>query len=264
MTNAVYRRCAAGAAVLTLTLGLTGCGAKGSAAVHAPAGGNSERTGGAQKPGTKKSAPRVRVLTQDQLERAVVNEHDLPGLRIDTYGVGTEGWGDGIVKPFSDSDTRPAACAPLSAAVDGGSRYTPVGSVLRSVWSKGSGGLAYLVSYQDRDAVRVMDDLRTALRTCKDFTAGPMKVAYKGVRPADDPSQGDEGVSFGVTELLETPGHDDPVKIPRTVVVIRSGSTVAVFTAIESRPRIFTFPKVPADVVTAQSKVLSTGIHAAP
>ncbi|WP_329525122.1 hypothetical protein [Streptomyces sp. NBC_01462] len=148
----------------------------------------------------------ARVLTQDQLEQAVVNEHDLPGLIVTKIGVGTDGLGDGVVKAFPDRDTHPGTCGPVSGAVDGGSSHTPVGSVLRIARSKGSTVMLYLVSYQEEDAARVIDELRASLRTCKAFTAGPMKVAYQDVRATDEPSLGGEGLSSLSSRPICSPG----------------------------------------------------------
>ncbi|WP_432186395.1 hypothetical protein [Streptomyces sp. Tue6028] len=261
MKNAVYRRCATGAAALALALALgsAGCGSaehKSSAASQVPGRATSEASGTAQK----KAAPRV--LTQDQLERAVVDERDLPGLSSSKTGVGTDGVGDGVIKALRDSDTHPATCAPVSDAVDGGSRYTPVGSVVRISGNKDGMATLSMASYRAQDAVRVVDDLRAALKTCKAFTVGPLRVASNDVRATDDPPQGDDAVAFRLTHLMETPEEETPLEVPAAFVVIRSGTTVAVFKAIEDRDH--TLPKVPTGLVTAQSKVLSTGTHGVP
>ncbi|MFD3311305.1 hypothetical protein [Streptomyces sp. NPDC058694] len=231
---------------MALLLGSTGCGTKVD-----------KNPSGAQAPDstTQGKKPTTRVLTQDQLERAVVNQHDLPGLSIDRIGVGTEGVGDGVVKPFSTDGTQPAKCAPVGAVLEGGSGYTPVGSVMRIAKSREGAATLYLVSYREAQAVRAIEDLRTALRTCTAFTAGPMKAAYTEVRTTDDPSQGDDGLSFRLTQLMEGPGEDDPLKVPETLIAIRSGSAIAVFTAVPDGTH--TVPKLPTDLVNAQSKALS-------
>ncbi|MGQ4380648.1 hypothetical protein ACN6K9_004241 [Streptomyces sp. SAS_267] len=261
MINAVYRRCAAGAAALALVLGATGCGAEDSAAAHAPADGSGKQADGSGASKTKKSAARVPVLVQDQLEEAVLDERDLPGVSVNTIGVGTDGVGDGVVHAVPNSATRPSACGPVNSALAGSSRFTPVASVMRMAQSKNGLATFYLVSYQNQDAVRVVDELRTAVRTCRAFTSSTLTGGAEKVSPTREPSTGDGGVSFRLTGLMKTPGKD-PIQIPESVVVIRSGSTVAIFNAMETIPRAGIYPKVPGDIVTAQVKVLSTGAHA--
>lgn len=262
VTNAVHRRGAAGAVALALVLGATGCGAKGSTAAHAPAGHNGEQAASAGASKAKATA-RVPVLVQDRLEDAVLDDRDLAGVSVNTIGVGTEGVGNGVVHAIPDRATHPSACAPVSSALSGSSRFTPVASVMRMAQSKSGLATFYLVSYREADAVRAVDELRTALQTCRAFTSSTSSAAHEKVLPTEGPAAGDEAVSFRLTELVKTPGQDDPIQAPESVVVIRSGSTVAIFNAMESLPRLNTYPKVPADIVTAQSKVLATGTHAA-
>ncbi|MGW2785967.1 hypothetical protein ACWC3X_32750 [Streptomyces populi] len=260
--NGVYRRCAAGAAVLALVLGVTGCGAADSPAVHASAGRSGGQADAAEASGPKKSTARVPVLVQERLEEAVLDERDLPGVSVNTIGTGADGVGDGVVQPIPDRATQPSACGPVNSALAGSSRFTPVASVKRMAQSKGSLATFYLVSYQQEDAVRVVDELRTALRTCKAFTSSTSNADREKVLPIDDPAAGGEGVSFRLTDLLNSPGWDESIPVPESVVVTRSGSTVAIFSAMETAPRANAYPKVPADIVTAQLKVLSTGAHA--
>ncbi|MGW1538075.1 hypothetical protein [Streptomyces aureus] len=246
---------------MALVLGATGCGANDSSAAHAPAGGSGEQADGSGASKTKKSTARVPVLVQDRLEEVVLDERDLPGVSVNTIGVGTDGVGDGVVSAIPHSATQPSACGPVASALAGGSRFTPVASVMRM--AQGASGLAtfYLVSYRYEDAVRVVDELRTSLRTCKAFTSSTLTGGAEKVSPTGDPTTGDEGVSFRITGLMKTPGKD-PIEIPESVVVIRSGSTVAIFNAMETIPRADIYPKVPADIVAAQVKVLGAGAHA--
>ncbi|MFD5635594.1 hypothetical protein ACFWJM_15845 [Streptomyces sp. NPDC127077] len=261
MNNAVYRRYAAGAAALTLLLVATGCGAKDSAAAHAAADGSGKQADGSSASKTKKSAARVPALVQDRLEEAVLDERDLPGVSVNTIGVGTDGVGNRVVHAIPHSATRPWACGPVSSALVGSSRFTPVASVMRMAQSKSGLATFYLVSYRHQDAVRVVDELRTALQTCRAFTSATLTGGAEKVSPTGEPTTGDGGMSFRLTGLMKTPGKD-PIQIPESVVVIRSGSTVAIFNAMETIPHAGIYPKVPADIVTAQMKLLSTGAHA--
>ncbi|WP_028805535.1 hypothetical protein [Streptomyces sp. 142MFCol3.1] len=95
-----------------------------------------------------------------------------PGFSSSKIGEGTDGVGDGVLKAISDTYTQPATCAPVGDAVEGGSRYTPVGSVVRIAGNKDGIATLSMASYREQDAVRVVEELRTAPRTCKAFTYG--------------------------------------------------------------------------------------------
>ncbi|MEV5795600.1 hypothetical protein [Streptomyces sp. NPDC052192] len=263
MKNVFIRRWAVGAAGMVLGLGAVGCGAEkggGSTAVDAPGAEIAARTAPATTPTPKR--PAQRPLTQDQLERAVVDKRDLPGLEVTRLGSGTDGFGDGTVSALPAEATRPASCAPVGSAVSGGaSRYAPLGSVTRMAQTKSGTSTFQLVSYRAADAVRVMDDLRSALATCSTYTVKwPTDTTFEDLRSAGDPHQGDEGVSFRLDVVASSPGgDDDPVRTLQSFQVIRSGSTVAVFSAFDTDAH--KVKQVPAALVTAQMKVLGTGGH---
>lgn len=263
MKNVVVRRWAIGAAGMVLGLGAVGCGAEkggGSAAEDAPGTEIAARTTPAATPSP--ASPARRPLTQNQLERAVVDERDLPGLTVTRLGSGTDGFGDGTVSALRGEATRPVSCAPVSSAVGGGaSRYTPLGSVTRMAQGKDGTATFHLVSYRPADAVRVMAELRSALRTCTAYTVTfPADTAFEDLRATGDPHEGDEGVSFRLDVVSSSPGGDgDPVRILQSFQVVRSGSTVAVFSAFDTGA--YKVEKVPAALVAAQLKVLGPGGH---
>ncbi|OQQ19788.1 hypothetical protein B0675_23975 [Streptomyces sp. M41(2017)] len=248
---------------MVLGLGAVGCGAEkggGSTAVDAPGAEIAARTAPATT--STPTSPAQRPLTQDQLERAVVGKRDLPGLEVTRLGSGTDGFGDGTVSALSAEDTRPASCAPVSSAVSGGaSRYAPLGSVTRMAQTRSGTSTFHLVSYRAADAVRVMDELRSALATCTTYTVKwPTDTTFENLRSAGDPHQGDDGVSFRLDVVSSSPvGGDDPVRTLQSFQVIRSGSTVAVFSAFDTDAH--KVKQVPAALVAAQMKVLGTGGH---
>ncbi|MFG2449240.1 hypothetical protein ACGFSG_07680 [Streptomyces sp. NPDC048512] len=250
---------------MVLGLGAVGCGAEkggGSTAVDAPGAEIAARTAPATTPTPTPTSPAQRPLTQDQLERAVVGKRDLPGLEVTRLGSGTDGFGDGTVSALSAEDTRPASCAPVSSAVSGGaSRYAPLGSVTRMAQTRSGTSTFHLVSYRAADAVRVMDELRSALATCTTYTVKwPTDTTFENLRSAGDPHQGDDGVSFRIDVVSSSPvSGDDPVRTLQSFQVIRSGSTVAVFSAFDTDAH--KVKQVPAALVAAQMKVLGTGGH---
>jgi len=113
------------AAVALMAVGLAGCADKHGEGVAAANGAASRH-----------HEPNVRVLSQDQLEEAVVDAHDLPGIWVEKVGAGSEGLGDGVINVMPRTNTNPAVCTPVSAAVEGASGYAPIASVQRIVGIK--------------------------------------------------------------------------------------------------------------------------------
>ncbi|TFV31605.1 hypothetical protein E4K10_05595 [Streptomyces sp. T1317-0309] len=96
------------------------------------------------------------MLSQQRLEDAVVDAHDLPGVQVEGIGAGTTGVGNGVIHAARRTNTTPSLCAPVSAAVNGASGYTPVASVQRTAGTKGHAAILTLVSYRSADAPRVI------------------------------------------------------------------------------------------------------------
>ena len=153
----------------------------------------------AKQPVSRQQSLHVTVLTQDQLEDAVVDEHDLPGVTANEIGEGSDGLGNGVIKALPSSITHPAVCAPVRNTTEGASGYVPVGSVQRAAGTPGQSALLTLVSYRPADAVRVLADLRTALRTCTAYKVGLPAIAFEDVKGVADPVQGEDSVALGLT-----------------------------------------------------------------
>ncbi|MER6333761.1 hypothetical protein ABT298_31435 [Streptomyces sp. NPDC001034] len=244
MSKAVVRRRVV--AVALMAVGLAACGGNhGGGAATAKAA------------GSQRHEPSVRVLSQDQLKQVVVSAHDLPGIRVEKIGTGSQGVGDGVIHAMPRTNTHPDACAPVSAAVDGASGYSPVASVQRTIDMKDHSAILTLASYRAAEASRVIDELRAALRTCTAYQAGPMKATYKDVKATNDVPQGEVGVAFRLTLVMDP--NDDTLKIPVSVIVTHQGSTVATYKAISDDPR--TPATIPAGLVNAQAKVLDSAVH---
>ncbi|WP_369246313.1 hypothetical protein [Streptomyces sp. R41] len=236
------------AAMTLMAIGMTACGGEHD--------GGAPTAKAAVSQGTAQNA---RVLSQQQLEDAVVDAHDLPGVQVNEIGVGTKGVGNGVIHAVRRA-TDPSLCAPVSAAVDGASGYTPVGSVQRIAGTKSHSAILTLVSYRSADASRVMKELRAGLKSCKGYEAagpGAMKVTFENVEATKAPPQGDEGLAFRLKWVAE-PGEDG-LRVPSSVAVIRHRSTLAIYKAISDSPR--TPASIPSDLVNAQSKVLDAAVQ---
>ncbi|WP_406384083.1 hypothetical protein OHU25_41305 [Streptomyces sp. NBC_00117] len=238
------------AAMALMAVGMTACGGEHDSGVQT-----------AKATVSRDTEQSARVLSQQQLEDAVVDAHDLPGVQVEEIGAGSKGVGNGVIHAARRTNTEPSLCAPVSAAVDGASGYTPVGSVQRIAGMKGRSAILTLVSYHSVDADRVISELRTALKSCKGYTAtGPMKATYEDVEATNDPSQGDSGIAFRLKASLE-PGEDG-LKLPTSVIAIRHGSTLAIYKATSETPG--TSASIPSNLVNAQSKVLDSAVHTTP
>lgn len=240
--------------MLTLALATAACG--GGAGLTGPA----HATAPARHPAAK-PAPRPEtgpVLSRHQLQAAVIDKGDLPGLWIEELGNGedgTEGVGNGVTRPIVADLTDPAACAPVDGALYGAGRHTPVGSVRRTA-EAGKGPATFsLVSYRHGDATRTLDDLRAALRVCTAFREKGVKDArLTGVRPADTPRVCDDTVSFRYTKVL-TGSDGKDMRIPSRLTMFRCGSTVAAFLAMTVDGGTAS-PEVPEDLLRAQAGTL--------
>jgi hypothetical protein len=249
------RRWATGTAALTLALATAACGAEDDSAAPAHATATARHAAAKPKP-SPETGP---VLTQHQLEAAVIDKGDLPGLWIEGVGSGTEGTGDGLARPVAADLTDPAACAPVDGASYGVGRHTPVGSVRRTAKAGAGAATFSLVSYRHGDATRTLDDLRTALETCTAFhEKGVKDTRFTDIRPADTASTCDDTVSFRYTKVL-TGSDGKDMKIPSRLTAFRCGSTVAAFLAMTVDGGTAS-PEIPEDLLHAQAKALKTAV----
>ena len=170
---------------------------------------------------TGTSGAQARTLSAAALERAAVTQTDLEGYEVERAFTS---------KRPSRKETDPDGCAPVMHAVGGGSGFAAIARVGRSVFPKqGSGTQLTLSSHSVADAVRVVDELRTAVGKCKSFKDVTADLAYEGVDVQPEADYGDESVSLRLTQLVTGDGDDDAVRVPCAVVAVRQGATVAMF-----------------------------------
>jgi hypothetical protein len=200
------------------------------------------------------------MLTQAELESAIVGAADLPGWTTSTVeGRG----GDGASLPVTIRDVSkaprisPAACQPLWSMTGFGSRYQFHGIVEQSVDTVAGGPASEmaLTSYSAADAPRVMADLRTSLRTCRTFRTTDPGESYGNPVALPGPRVGDEAIAYRLTQTepsVDANGDDDggpPSHAWVSYEVVRSGATIAAFSILGTEQPL---PRVPEKVVTAQ------------
>ncbi|MBT2368875.1 hypothetical protein J7E88_27040 [Streptomyces sp. ISL-10] len=205
---------------MAAALFVTGCGGDG-------------RTSGAAADG--------KVLGQQDLERAVVTEKDLPGRTFDA-----------LPGPVSADITLvdPSSCQAVADAVGMSSPFPPKARVKQVISSAEGdhGGSMMLASYPPDQAAAIIPALHTALDSCRAFTPA-YGFAYEDVTQMQDPGLGNGSAAFHLLQVLSSKGKK-PLKVPVTVTVVRAGATLLTFQSTntkDSDPAVF-----PQDAVDTQ------------
>ncbi len=244
LRSAVIRRsCAAGAAVLSLTL-FTACSDSGESGEKGGSGG--------KKP----------ALSAADLEKVVLKDGDVKGHKVSEPNGTVD---RKTIEPGSD------ACAPVAYAMLGSVVDEPAATVQRetqkkidSVEAAKSGDasgldatrtLLRLSAYDGEAAQAVMKSLTASAEDC----AGGFEVTADGTsqqvtKVTTDPAPEGADEAIALTFLSEAEG----TKVPMKVVVFRQGATVGYVTALNlasaATGKDFDFP---AEVVEAQVKKLA-------
>ncbi|MGI5453935.1 hypothetical protein ACQEWB_12320 [Streptomyces sp. CA-249302] len=202
---------------------------------------------GSEKDTTPDVAP-ARTLSAAELEKATVTSADLDGYEVQRA----------LSATFASRRTaQPSECTPLAAAIGGSSGYAATARVARSVFPKkaGQGTQMTLSSHSAEDAAQVMDSLKKAAEKCETFKDVMADFDYQGVGVRSGTDYGDDSVSLELTQLLP----DSTVKVPYTVLAVRQGATIAMFTTFvrPSKSNSDKTAAVPEEVVEAQLKKLT-------
>ncbi|MEU8545043.1 hypothetical protein AB0C52_34435 [Streptomyces sp. NPDC048717] len=130
------------------------------------------------------------------------------------------------VEAGRDMKADKAECQPL-ASLAGGYTHLPAVSVehrsLDAVDAKNATvGSMWLASHSEKDARRVMADLRNSLKECpKGFKT--LGLAYTDIQSVAAPKLGDEAVGYRITSVV------GDQKVPMTYTVVRDGGVIAAF-----------------------------------
>ncbi|MFI8857531.1 hypothetical protein ACIGW5_12960 [Streptomyces prasinus] len=236
MTTTAVRRSALAASAAALALLVTACGGSGDGAGD---GGK----GDGDKAGSASAAPAAKALTAAELEKAALVQADVKDGKVVTDLPA----GDDIATDKVEVEDE--VCRPLARVQNGVAVGTPAATVKRS-WTgepkKPAEGadaekallagldvdkaLVTLASYEDGGAEQVLKDIDAAVEKCAGgftATAAGEKVEFLKAVKAEGPKGADESVEVTLTMSAEG-GAKAPVKI----VVARTGSTVAGFSAI--------------------------------
>ncbi|MET8894851.1 hypothetical protein [Streptomyces albogriseolus] len=256
MRTSSVRRTALAASAAALALLVTACGGSGDDQDKADEG------KGKAAPTT--SAAPAKTLTAAELEKAALAQSDVKGGKVAAKLPATDDIAEDQVK------TEDAACLPLAHAQAGVAQGEPAASVKRSFTGdpvKPSADtkpedallaaldtekvLINLASYEGDGAEQAVKGVVAAAEKC----AGGFKATAVGepmdvvkVATGDAPEGGDEGAAVTLTVAA-----DEGIKAPVKILLVRKGSTVVTFSALNlasmATGKDF---EVPADVVAAQ------------
>ncbi|MDX2913559.1 MULTISPECIES: hypothetical protein [Streptomyces] len=228
---------AAVAASVAVALGFTAaCGGGGDEDKGADA--KPSVAGSASAAGDGKSGAGKPALTKAQLKEAALAKGDVKGYTI------SEMPADDM--PAVPVPAKPATCQALAnmfyftsdpqAKDRAGRRVTAVNEISATVIA-----LA-LAAHEQSDAEKVMADLREATESCDGWEQVGNK--YTDIEALTAPEQGDEAVAYKLK------GDIEGAKIPMSFTVVRSGSTLIMFSSMNMLDA--DKAEVPAEVLEKQ------------
>ncbi|MEW2398718.1 hypothetical protein [Streptomyces sp. NPDC046862] len=177
-------------------------------------------------------------LTEAQLDKAALVSGDTKDYKVAKTPEGDI--------PAETVPAEPAACQPIAdmfffTSTPRADARTARTLTARSDLNATVVSLA-LLAHEQSDAEKVIADLRTASTSCTAYEHTDYK--YSGVKALPAPKQGDEAVSYKLKGSIEG------TSVPMTFTVVRSGSTLAAFYAMNVLDA--DKAQVPADVIEAQ------------
>ncbi len=156
----------------------------------------------------------------------------------------------------SERRAEPVECSAIAQTLGrSSSAYAANARINRQYSGKGTrpGVVMTLASHKISDAKRVVREFRTAADKCTAFKEG--RSSYGDVDVQPDPVYGDESASLRLVEVASYP-DGEKIRVPHAVVVLRQGTTVAMFHNFE-RPKASDGKKptgIPDELVEAQVK----------
>ncbi|MFI1730608.1 hypothetical protein ACH40E_15535 [Streptomyces acidicola] len=176
-------------------------------------------------------------LTEAQLEKAALASGDAKSYKIAKTPEGDI--------PAESVPAEPAACQSIADMFFFTSTPRAEARAARTLTAKNDLDATVvslaLLAYEQSDAEKVIADLRARSKSCTAYEHADYK--HSGVKALPAPKRGDEAVSFKLTSSIE--GTD----VPMTFTIVRSGSTLAAFYAMNlDADKV----QVPAEVIEAQ------------
>ncbi|MFE1907613.1 hypothetical protein ACFW96_28635 [Streptomyces gardneri] len=163
-------------------------------------------------------AKRLGALDGKALEKAAITGR--------TAGFDAKKIAEAEVEAGRGMEADKKACQPLASLIGGFTHVPAVSTVHRSLQPEKAAnatvGSMWLASHSEKNAGRVMKELRTAVTECpKGFKT--LGLTYGKVENLPAPKLGDESVGYRIT------GDIGKQKVPMTYTVVRSGGVIAAF-----------------------------------
>ncbi|WP_156723019.1 hypothetical protein [Streptomyces apocyni] len=170
------------------------------------------------------------------MKQAIIGAGDVKGYEVEDMP--DEEWPTKSV-PASDD-----ACQPLADMVMFSTGTKPKARIARTFGDKKLTAFNFvaLLAQEQADAKKGLDGLRTSLDKCEKFDQA--EGAFVGVKTQPDPKLGDESLAYHLIE------DNDGEEVPRSFTVVRSGSTLVVFSSMNVTGKGKT--ETPAAIVEAQ------------
>ncbi|MFI0238850.1 hypothetical protein [Streptomyces sp. NPDC016845] len=195
-----------------------------------------EKTAARSPSSTQEPGPEP--LTEARLAEAVITKADVRDHLVDTLPD----------EQFPDLSvpTEPAACQAIADLFLLHTEPAAAARVARSVSSLTHTDANVvrlgLLAHKEADAEKLMGDLRTSSEKCDGFEQATDE--YSTVAPREAPAVGDEAVAYALS------GKDESGPVEEAYVVVRSGSTLAVFHAMNAAD--VKGAQVPPEIIEAQ------------
>ncbi|MFC8388321.1 hypothetical protein [Streptomyces sp. NPDC057238] len=155
------------------------------------------------------------------------------------------------VEAGRDMKADKAECQPVASLAGGYTHIEAVSTEHRSLEPSSAKnatvGSMWLASHSEKNAKRVMSELRTSLKKCPDGFK-TLGLTYKSVEPLNDPDLGDDALSYRITSVVAKQS------VPMTYTVVRKGGVVVTFYGVNMLT-----PKdsaIPASTIEEQLKQL--------
>ena len=212
------RRVLAVAAALPALLVISACsgGSDGSADKKASPAAKSSPTSAAEK--AEAEAKRIGAMDPQSLEKATVSGK--------STGFEFKKVSEADASAGQDMEADKSECQPLASLAGGYTHIKAVSVEHRSLEpseaTNATIGSMSLASHSEKNAERVMSDLRTSLKKCgKGFKT--LGLTYKDVKQLKDPSLGDDAVGYRITNVVAKQS------VPMTYTIVRKGGVIAAF-----------------------------------
>jgi hypothetical protein len=212
------RRVLAVAAALPALLAISACSGDSDGSVDKKASptAKSSPTSAAEK--AEAEAKRIGAMDPQSLEKATVSGK--------SAGFEFKKVSEADASAGQDMEADKSQCQPLASLAGGYTHIKAVSTEHRSLEpsqaTNATIGSMWLASHSEKNAERVMSDLRTSLKKCaKGFKT--LGLTYKDVKQLKDPSLGDDAVGYRITNVVAKQS------VPMTYTVVRKGGVIAAF-----------------------------------